>query len=40
MNYNILTSSDNMLVPQIMISLTAIAKNLSHDIIDFYLMHS
>ena len=40
MNYNILTSSDNTLVPQIMISLTAIAKNLSHDIIDFYLMHS
>lgn len=39
-HYNILTSSDNTLIPQITVSLTAIAKNLAHDVIDFYLLHS
>lgn len=39
-HYNILTSSDNTLVPQIAISLTAMAKNLAHAQVDFYLMHS
>lgn len=39
-HYNIITSSDNTLVPQIAVSLTAIAKNLANDIIHFYLLHS
>lgn len=38
--FNILTSSDDALVPQIAISLTAMARNLSHAHIDFYLLHS
>lgn len=38
--YNILTSSDDVLIPQIAISLTAIARNLSHASIDFYLLYS
>lgn len=38
--YNILTSSDDTLAPQIAISLTAMAKNLAHAHIDFYLLHS
>ncbi len=38
--YNILTSSDDTLAPQMAISLTAMAKNLSHAHIDFYLLHS
>lgn len=40
MKLNILTSSDNTLVPQMAVSLTAMAKNLPHDFIDFYLLHS
>ena len=40
MNYNILTSADNVLVPQMAVSLTVMAKNLAYDFIDFYLMHS
>ncbi len=38
--YNILTSSDNTLAPQIAVSLTAMAKNLAHAHIDLYLLHS
>ncbi len=38
--YNILTSSDNTLAPQMAVSLTAIAKNLAHAHIDLYLLHS
>ena len=39
-HYNILTSSDDTLFIQIAVSLTAMAKTLSKDQIDFYLMHS
>ena len=39
-HYNILTSSDNTLIPQIAVSLTAMVKNLSSDFIDFYILHS
>lgn len=39
-HYNILTSSDSTLIPQIAVSLTAMAKNLADDFIDFYLLHS
>lgn len=39
-HYHILTSSDNALVPQIAVSITAMAKNLAGDFIDFYLLHS
>ena len=39
-HYHILTSSDNVLVPQIAVSLTAMAKNLAGHFIDFYLLHS
>lgn len=38
--YNILTSSDNNLVPAMAVSLTAMAKNLAHAHVDFYLLHS
>lgn len=38
--YNILTSSDDALIPQIAVSLNAMARNLSHADIDFYLLHS
>lgn len=38
--YNILTSSDDALIPQIAVSFTAMARNLSHANIDFYLLHS
>lgn len=38
-HYNILTSSNNTLIPQIAVSLTAMAKNLAHDFIDFYLLY-
>lgn len=38
--YNIVTSSDNTLIPQITISLTAMAKNLQNKVIDFYFLHS
>ena len=38
--YNILTSSDNNLVPAMAVSLTAMAKNLAHAYVDFYLLHS
>ncbi len=39
-HYNILTSSDDTLAPQMTISLTAMAKNLAHAHIDLYLLHS
>ena len=39
-HYNILTSSDNNLVPAMAVSLTAMAKNLTHARVDFYLLHS
>lgn len=39
-HYNILTSSDDTLFIQIAVSLTAMAKSLQNDQIDFYLMHS
>lgn len=39
-HYNILTSSDNTLIPQLAVSLTAMAKNLACGFIDFYLLHS
>lgn len=39
-HYNILTSSDNSLVPAMAVSLTAMAKNLAHAQVDFYLLHS
>ena len=39
-HYNILTSSNDTLFIQIAVSLTAMAKTLSKDQIDFYLMHS
>lgn len=32
--YNIVTSSDNTLIPQMAVSLTAMAKNLQNDFID------
>ena len=38
--YNIVTSSDNTLIPQMAVSLTAMAKNLQNDFIDFYFLHS
>lgn len=38
--YNILTSSNDALTPQMAISFTAIAKNLAHAHIDLYLLHS
>lgn len=38
--YNIVTSSDNTLIPQMAVSLTAMAKNLKQDFIDFYFLHS
>ena len=38
--YNIVTSSDNTLIPQMAVSLTAMAKNLQNDFVDFYLLHS
>lgn len=39
-HYHILTSSDNTLVPQMTVSLTAMAKNLPYAYVDFYLLHS
>ncbi len=39
-HYNIVTSSDQTLVPQIAVSITAMAKNLAHARIAFYLLHS
>ncbi len=39
-HYYILTSSDNTLVPQMAVSLTAMSKNLAHAHVDFYLLHS
>lgn len=39
-HYNIITSSDNALILQLAVSLTAMAKNLAQDFIDFYLLHS
>lgn len=39
-HYHIVTSSDSTLVPQIAVSITAMAKNLARDCIDFYLLHS
>lgn len=38
--YNIVTSSDNTLIPQMAVSLTAMAKNLQNDFVDFYFLHS
>ncbi len=40
LRYNIATSSDNTLIPQIAISLTAMARNLKDAHIDYYLLHS
>lgn len=38
--YHIATSSDNTLIPQIAVSLTAMARNLKDAYIDYYLLHS
>ena len=38
--YNIVTSSDNTLIPQMAVSLTAMANNLQKDYVDFYYLHS
>lgn len=39
LRYNIATSSDDTLIPQIAVSLTAMARNLKEAQIDFYLLH-
>ena len=39
-HYNIVTSSDQTLVPQIAVSITAMARNLPHAQVTFYLLHS
>ncbi len=39
-NYNIMTSCNDTLVPYVAISITAMAKNLKHDRIDFWLLYS
>lgn len=39
-HYNIVTSSDEALIPHIAVSLTAMAKNLKEAHIDYYLLHS
>ena len=39
-HYNIMTSCDNGLINYVAIGITAMAKNLHDDQIDFYFFHS